>query len=212
MIPEFIVISKAEYFPGEAGRIRRMFEAGLPLLHLRKPGTGIKELAGLLRQLPSEYYNRIVVHHHYELAARLNLRGIHLPEKVRLACEEEPEGIPADYRTAGFSVSTSFHCIPEPEHHGRYTFDYAFLSPVFDSISKKGYRGKGYDLSAVKRSFPVYALGGLTPGHIPLIKSKGFDGPAFLGYIWESPSPHTKVSALVQTLRNLPDTLQKNTL
>lgn len=66
---------------------------------------------------------------------------------------------------------------------------YCFLSPIFDSISKKGYKAN-FDTETLKaflkkeRQIKVIALGGLTEGNYNEIIELGFDGGAFLGSIW----------------------------
>ncbi len=72
--------------------------------------------------------------------------------------------------------------------------DYMFLSPLFDSISKRGYRA-AFTADSLRRaaargiiSRRVVALGGIEPRHLPLLCDLGFGGAAFLGYIWQTPS------------------------
>ena len=72
-------------------------------------------------------------------------------------------------------------------------YDYVFLSPVFDSISKSKYQGKFKDqnfnvfLKKVKQK--VYALGGIDASKIDKVKRMDFQGVALHGAIWESENP-----------------------
>ncbi len=67
--------------------------------------------------------------------------------------------------------------------------EYCFLSPIFDSISKKGYESK-FDHQELKaflkeeRKTKVIALGGLTENNYAEVIALGFDGGAFLGSVW----------------------------
>tara|TARA_B100000809_G_scaffold266412_1_gene329022 strand:- start:2469 stop:2924 length:456 start_codon:yes stop_codon:yes gene_type:complete len=67
--------------------------------------------------------------------------------------------------------------------------EYCFLSPIFDSISKKGYKAN-FDTETLKaflkkeRQIKVIALGGLTEKNYSKVLELGFDGGAFLGSIW----------------------------
>ncbi|MDR3001851.1 MAG: thiamine phosphate synthase [Fibromonadaceae bacterium] len=77
-----------------------------------------------------------------------------------------------------------------------------FLSPVFDSISKFGYKAK-YSKDELKqgitawrdfqkkqnRSQKLFALGGVEADNIAELKELGFDGAAILGAIWHDPDP-----------------------
>ena len=66
-------------------------------------------------------------------------------------------------------------------------FSYAFLSPVFDSISKADYKAKQFDLSLRKKtSTKLIALGGITEENQYRAIDMGFDGVAMMGSIWNS--------------------------
>jgi thiamine-phosphate pyrophosphorylase len=77
-----------------------------------------------------------------------------------------------------------------------------FLSPVFDSISKFGYKSK-FSHQELKdgiaawrefqkkenRSQKLFALGGVAAENIAELAALGFDGAAVLGTVWHSPDP-----------------------
>ncbi|GAA5037849.1 thiamine phosphate synthase [Marivirga lumbricoides] len=92
-----------------------------------------------------------------------------------------------------------FHSLKEMEEIS-VNDDYAFLSPIFDSISKKGYTSK-FDLeelkSFLKRSpKKIVALGGIDEDKIDWVKEAGFSGIALLGAIWQSENPVEKYKAI----------------
>ncbi|WP_419526413.1 thiamine phosphate synthase, partial [Alistipes putredinis] len=100
---------------------------------------------------------------------------------------------------AGFGglISRSCHSFGEIASHP--TEDYLFLSPIFDSISKTGYRA-GYAPDELRKAFAqgiinprVAALGGIRPEHLPALQEYGFGGAAFLGYIWQGATPEELV-------------------
>ena len=68
--------------------------------------------------------------------------------------------------------------------------NYVFLSPIFDSISKQGYRSAFDDATLKKASAEgiigqkVVALGGVTRERVALLEKYGFGGAAMLGDIW----------------------------
>jgi thiamine-phosphate pyrophosphorylase len=83
--------------------------------------------------------------------------------------------------------------------------DICFLSPVFDSISKFGYKAK-YNSQELKEgiatwkknhSQKLFALGGVAAENIAELESLGFDGAALLGTVWHNPDP---VAALLEIL------------
>lgn len=66
--------------------------------------------------------------------------------------------------------------------------DYLFLSPIFDSISKYGYRSK-FDPDTLKSFLnstdkQIIALGGVDADRVSSCRKMGFAGVALLGYIW----------------------------
>ena len=83
--------------------------------------------------------------------------------------------------------------------------DYCFLSPIFDSLSKKGYSA-AFPAETLRRAGSegiidrhVYALGGITPERLPQLQEWGFGGAAMLGYLWEETSPE-KIKRRMQQL------------
>ena len=176
-----------------------MLEAGLAALHLRKPGAPAQELAAYIEAIPEEFHSRLVLHSHYELVPRYGLRGAHLPAGRRAA------GPPPWQPGSGFTLSTSFHSLAEVARHRR-RYDYVFLSPIFDSLSKPGY-GAAFDPGTLKGALAgwaarpsyrpqVLALGGIAATNLGAIRAMGFAGAAVLGAVWQSPDPVATFQAL----------------
>ncbi len=183
---ELIVITHPEMLPGEAGIINRLFGHGLARLHIRKPGASEAQLRALLEQLDRQYSNRIALHQHHKLAAAFGITGLHFPESDRLAQSGKHW---KKLQSEGFVISTSLHAAADVENLSD-CFDYVFLGPVFDSISKKGYRGRmAADFRLEKHHYAgkVIALGGIEADNLPSVFKMGFDGAALLGSIWQDP-------------------------
>src|SRR5690606_20960359 len=106
-----IVITRPDNDFDDLPDIVRLFQTGMPLLHLRKPGMSRAETVRFLKALPDIYHPKIVLHGHYDLADDYHLKGIHLPERIRESSKEDIEILPGRYRDKGFSVSTSFHSL-----------------------------------------------------------------------------------------------------
>ncbi len=198
-----IVITRPDNDFDDLPDIVRLFQTGMPLLHLRKPGMSRAETVRFLKALPDIYHPKIVLHGHYDLADDYHLKGIHLPERIRESSKEDIEILPGRYRDKGFSVSTSFHSLETLRFYGDHLFDYAFLGPVFDSISKAEYKGRRFDISGENISFPVIALGGITPGNISGVLKTGFSGAAVLGYIWNAKDPAKAFSSFPETVPDI---------
>ena len=129
---KLIVISKENFFPEEACWINAMMSEYPFILHLRKPFASLAELETLVQQIHPAYYDRIVLHDHYALAEKYRLKGIHWNARNQ---EFKLEG--AYWQKA--SISRSCHSIPEVEMY-KNQYQYVTLSPIFDSISKQGYK------------------------------------------------------------------------
>ncbi|SDE06839.1 thiamine-phosphate diphosphorylase [Dyadobacter soli] len=183
---DLIVITRPEMLSGEAGIINQLFAHGLARLHVRKPGVPEAEVRALLEQIEPQHRDRIALHQHHQLAAALGITGLHFTENDRLA---QREAHLKELKDNGFTISTSLHDPADLETLS-HCFDYAFLGPVYDSISKEGYRSKlPADFRLEKYSFPgkVIALGGIHAENLKQIQEIGFNGAALLGSIWQNP-------------------------
>lgn len=197
--PKLIIITSEKNISGEAAIINDLFEAGLPLLHIRKPTYTIEETRNLVNSISTDFHSRIVVHNHYELLNEFNLEGAHLPEKLRKE---------SDLTLLKNIISSSFHTL-EDIIIEKMNFEYVFFSPVFQSISKQGYEPsielkKITDFFNSKKNeirFPVIALGGITDKNILQASDMGFNGAACIGYIWESSKPLEQFNKLQKILQ-----------
>ena len=75
---KWIVITRPDFIENEANYINQLFEAGLDLLHLRKPDSCIADCERLLQEINPKWYPGIVVHDHFSLCGKYHLHGIHL--------------------------------------------------------------------------------------------------------------------------------------
>lgn len=175
-----IVITLPYFFDGEAGHIVRLLQSGVDLVHIRKPEASSEDTERLISEIPAEFRNRLVLHDHYVLAQRYSLYGVHLNSRNA----EPPEG------WAG-SVSRSCHTLEEVARC-KAVCNYVSLSPVFDSISKKGYRAAftAQKLARAKADGiidgKVLALGGVTFSRIDEVLAMGFGGAMILGDAWKT--------------------------
>lgn len=176
-----IVITRPDFFEGEAAKIAQLLQSGrADLVHIRKPRASQSEVEQLLFSIPTELYSRLVLHDHHSLAIKYGLRGVHLNSR-----NPEP---PAGWSGA---VSISCHTLSELSECRRKPYAYMSLSPVFDSISKRGYRSafSADDIAAARSQGlideRVMALGGITFDKINEIKEMGFGGAMILGDAWK---------------------------
>lgn len=178
-----ILITTPTYFVEEDKIITSLFEEGLDILHLRKPDTAPVYAERLLTLIPEKYHKRIVVHGHFYLKEEYKLKGIHLNHRNPTA--------PENYSG---HISCSCHSLQEVQSK-KNKFDYVFLSPVFDSISKENYNS-AFSAEEIRAAAKqgiidkrVIALGGIDEENILQIKDYGFGGAAILGSIWNQFDP-----------------------
>ncbi len=158
--------------------IQRLLDGGIDIIHLRKPEADIRECRKLLKKLTKGERAKIVIHDFPELYYEFSLKGIHVNKNVT--------SLPNDY--TGIRTR-SCHSFEEVERH-KSEYDYLFLSPIFNSISKAGYEAAFSREELIKASKDciiddkVIALGGVTFDKIPYLKMLNFGGVAMIGGIY----------------------------
>jgi len=181
-----VLIAPEKDFDHEITILNQLFEAGLEFFHLRKPEKNYEEYCAYLNQIDEKYHNRIVLHSYHELINDYNLKGIHFQEQTRRDKLEVPSHYFVNLNMYGKTISSSFH-EPEDLINCAFEFDYHLLSPVFSSISKKGYKGRGFDVNSIQKK--VIGMGGVTISNLEKFTSLGFKGVGVLGGIWNSLTP-----------------------
>lgn len=176
-----IAITRPDAIPNEAlSIVEKLLSGEYDILHLRKPDWSIEQVEKLLRALPTDLHPRIMLHSHFSLVEKYNVRGVHLNSRWPMP--------PSGYKG---KISRSCHTFEEVRN-SKLLYDYVFLSPIFDSISKLGYKA-AFAVEDLERAGAdglfqpnVVALGGVTEERIPKLQEWNFAGAAMLGVVWES--------------------------
>lgn len=175
-----IAITPPYFYEGETEAIAKAFEKGFSRVHIRKPESTREEMRELLSSIPEELRPRISLHDHHNLALEFGIGGIHLNKRNPLM-PDEWQGI----------LSMSAHSTEEAQKilsNFGDRLDYMFLSPVFPSLSKPGYKPLySFDEHASVKGPKVYALGGVTTDALPLLEKMSFGGAAMLTDAWRKP-------------------------
>ena len=135
----------------------------------------------------------------------LELFHIHKLDFGKEEIKDFIQQIPSKYHGKVFLHSDfpKFHSLEELKSYKGEKYNYAFLSPIFDSISKKDYKSKFshrlHKFSQIKSELisaisgkAVVALGGIDESKIETCREFGFTGIAVLGAIWSSTNPVKK--------------------
>ena len=178
-----IVIAPEKDIRDEVNILNELFEAGLECFHLRKPNKNYQEHCDYLNQIAIKYHDKIVVHHFHELINKFNLKGIHFTEKKRIDNIDNPGQYFKGLNMFGKTISSSFH-EPQELDDCYFEFDYHLLSPVFNSISKQGYKGRGFDVNHIDKT--VIGMGGVSVANLATLDTLGYKGVGVLGAIWHS--------------------------
>ena len=139
-----------------------------------------------------------MIHQCHDSSTYFDLKGLHFKEKDR---SEKVKVIKND----NFSYSTSFHKIEESIENS--FFDYCFLSPIFDSISKQNYQSylekKIVKKELKNRQSKIFALGGVTYEKIDEVLEMGFDGIGILGSFWNLATTKERISYLEKICKKI---------
>ena len=178
---KLIGITSENLLLNECKLIETALDCGLDYIHIRKPSLSESELSELLSAVSPRYYNRVVIHDHFNLALKFPIGGVHLNRRSPLP-------------PIGYSGRVSKSCHSIDELYFNSELAYCTLSPIFDAISKINYRSNftQNELENGQKSGllgeKTIALGGICPENIAIIAQIGFGGVAVLGYLWREPT------------------------
>jgi thiamine-phosphate pyrophosphorylase len=209
---KLVVMSSPQDSENEIQEVIRMFDAGLTHFHIRKPRKSKKQLSAYISSIPSEYHSRLIIHSYHALADRYKLGGIHLSRrhrkrgwwykfKLRLKRSIQRDLI----------VTRTFHKLTDITNDKR-SYSYAFLSPVFDSITHHtlsgGFSKRALLIMIPQARQPIYAMGGVSYDKFEAVRELGFEGVVLLGSIWKNDEgllPHEVFRQAKERLRAVRD-------
>lgn len=176
------ITSEVEVFR-EQERIINFIQSGyVNYFHIRKPSFSEQQMREYLAIFPNEVRQKLSLHDFHSLAFKMGIGGIHINKRNPILKEEYNEK----------RVSVSCHSI-EQVKEWKEIANYVFLSPIFDSISKKGYKS-AFSFNELKKYFndkildnKVVALGGVTKDNIKELENIGFSSCALLSDLWQLP-------------------------
>ena len=152
----------------EPARIMNLLDNGFWRVHIRKPDWSLDEVEQLIKKIGCKYRSRLVLHDKHALAVTYSLAGVHLNRRN-----------PVNH--TGLPASVSCHSVEELDLYPHAC--YRFLSPIYDSISKVGYKS-AFNLSDIRTYVAgknVVALGGVVPDRFEELRAAGFIGAAMMG-------------------------------
>jgi thiamine-phosphate pyrophosphorylase len=191
----------------ELEMIEKMFDFGLPNLHIKKPKLNKDQMREYLEFIPEKYHDRIVLHSHHSLLWDFKLKGIHVSKRRR--SKKFKFGLTKallKFRRGNFIIGTSCKSLSSMDENYP-NFDYVMLSPVF--TNPYGHR-PSFNKATLKRIIPSYpgkiiARGGarLEAGSIEVALELGFAGIAFYQQIWKSTNPDEEFKKIFERFKEL---------
>ena len=180
-----IVISNPDEIMNEINIIHALFENDMELFHIRKPDYSKDKMQSFISKINSKYHSKLVLHQYHNLAKEFQIKRLHFTEKDRLTIPDRFQK-PVRYFSTSVHSIVDFNGLPNE-------FDYAFLSPIYSSISKENYVPTKNAFEEIKKRTnwhtKLIALGGISAVNIQKTINNGFDGIALLGTIWNNKNP-----------------------
>lgn len=193
---KLVVITQSQKSDTEISNIIQMFEAGLETLHVRKNRFSTKELDEYIKEIPTHFHNRIIIHSHHKLALKYDLKGFHftsthLKHKFKLWWNTRMIYL----RKPHLIKSISYKRIAELYGEQKVKTDYCFLGTMFHNVSGELYSGfypETIKAAIDKSGRKIIARGGVNEKSVELAHQLGFYGIALYGHLWKSTTPFEK--------------------
>jgi thiamine-phosphate pyrophosphorylase len=188
--------------PDETAAIDLLAATSVTGIHLRKPTKSKEELATYLKQLQDSTLSKIILHSHPELARDFSIKGVQINRYLTMI-QMLNSKISPNY------LSYSAHSLADLRFYASQVHQIC-LSPIFESISKKGHRNPELKHNEIKKYLTYYAgrakifaLGGVCEENIPAIKEMKFQGLILMGTLWEKYKDVNDASTLVKRIEKL---------
>lgn len=184
---KLIIMTQPTYFVEEDKILSALFEEGLDMLHINKPGAEPLYAERLLTLLPKSCYDRISVHQHYYLKQEYDLRGIHI--------DNPRQAVPDGFRRHVTRSTPNIGDVKEMKKR----HDYVMLHSLFDSLHDQVKASLSIEeLEEARRlgiiDKKVYALGGMSLESVQMAKDLGFGGVVICGDLWNRFSIHNEIN------------------
>ncbi|MEG1553943.1 MAG: thiamine phosphate synthase [Rikenellaceae bacterium] len=168
-----IVITQEQITLSEIDPIAEIIDDGCWRVHIRKPHADKDALRSFLDVLCNRVDpKKLSMHYYHDIALEYGFGGVHGKSQEQDVLK-----------------SISCHSIKEVEENNGVV-DYLFISPIFDSISKLGYKA-AIDISEIgallkdeNYASQIVALGGVEVSNLHILDKAGFQNIALLGCVW----------------------------
>lgn len=204
-----IVITLPEIYANEAQALEALVEAGAEIIHLRKPDSSEPAIEELLDPISPQVRQALTLHYNPALAVKFGLGGIHCRAEQLPLSGYVQANLPESGQEPVKAFRTSISCHTWEEAKALAgKVDYVFLSPLFDSVSKQGYKA-AFDYEELRIRLTennrpeIVALGGITTENIARVEQLGFEGAALIGSIWTTRGDQIDIQQSVENYKRI---------
>ncbi len=181
--------------------ISQAVDAGVRMVQIREKDLDTRSLIDLAQNLIPLIKHRqgqVLINDRIDLVMALEADGVHL----------RSDSLPLSHarRILGESrlIGISTHSAEEVKQAEGEGADFIVLGPIFETPSKRQY-GPPLGLHAIEtvsRScrVPIFAIGGITPIHVPSVLKAGAYGVAVISAIFQAPSIKDSTQAFLSQL------------
>ncbi len=168
---------------GFLSRLERALRGGVRLIQLRSRklgGEAYRQLAQRMLELAHRHQARLLLNTEPQQAAALGADGVHLTSERLLSLQQRP-------LDDTFLIGASCHDERELARAAAIGADFAVLGAVLPTSSHPGVSPLGWErfTQLVEGArLPVFALGGMGPGHLDRVLSSGSQGIAAIRALW----------------------------
>jgi thiamine-phosphate pyrophosphorylase len=187
---KLILLTGSDGLRSDPGVITEALQKGFSRVHIRVYDQPIDLWRKFLKSFSDTELTKMVIHDHYELVDEFNLGGIHIPSWRRIATDI--------VMPMAKCVSTSVHSIGELAVLKGY--NYCFLGPIYNSISKPGYMADPNISTSFNIDMDVFAIGGIRPEHLTRISDTSFAGAGILGGVWND-DPISSINKYINVMK-----------
>lgn len=178
-LPTCMAITQSELVGQETelARLARALEGGLRLVQIRDKNLPRPERLAFARaatRLAHQSGAIVVLNDDAKMAKEVGADGVHLSSAALSALSTRP-----DFTWVGASC----HCAEEITRAGALGLDYALLGPVAKTPTHPEQSGLGwaeFSQRIAGNTLPVFALGGMTKGHLAEAQQQGAHGIALM--------------------------------
>lgn len=181
---KLILLTPPDFFVEEDKILTALFEEGLTSFIY-----GNRTRSRFIRNACSHYCRKVIIIK-LSYTTFLSERRIQL---TRHTPERKESGASGRLQRTYQQIFPSYRRVES----GKENFNYVFLSPIFDSISKSNYTS-AFDMEVLKQASAhgiidkrVMALGGITTENMAVAKDFGFGGVVVLGDLWNRFNIHS---------------------